>query len=140
MPVKEVNKSEEVRKLHKSGVKKGSEIVEKLKARGINVAPSQVYQILAGKKGKKKSKKAASHSGSNGTVVDHAILFVEIGRRNAERTRTAVEARFASRLNQSETPRQAKTGEGFFVCLFGGCRCRCEQKDDGYRKGNADEP
>ena len=32
MPVKEVNKSEEVRKLHKSGVKKGSEIVEKLKS------------------------------------------------------------------------------------------------------------
>ena len=78
MPVKEVNKSEEVRKLHKSGVKKGSEIVEKLKARGINVAPSQVYQILAAKKGKKKSKKmAASHSGSNGTVVDHAVVFVK---------------------------------------------------------------
>ena len=61
MPVKEVNKSEEVRKLYKSGVKSGSEIVAKLKTRGINVAPSQVYQIISGKKGKK-SKKAGEPS------------------------------------------------------------------------------
>ena len=80
MPVKEkVNKSDEVRKLLASGVKSGSEIVAKLKSRGINVAPSQVYQILAGKKGKKTSKKKSGHSvGSNGShaVLDHAVTFV----------------------------------------------------------------
>jgi hypothetical protein len=78
MPVKEkLNKSEEVRKLHKSGVKTASEIMAKLKARGITVAPAQVYQILAGKKGKKKSKKSATgHSGERETIVDHAVVFV----------------------------------------------------------------
>lgn len=81
MPVKEVNKSDEVRKLYKSGVKTGSEIVAKLKSRGINVAPSQVYQIISGKKGKKKSKKSqttvASHTAEKETVVDHAVIFVK---------------------------------------------------------------
>ena len=78
MPVKEVNKSEEVRKLHKGGVKTASEIMAKLKARGITVAPSQIYQVLAGKKGKKKSKKkAASHSGERETIIDHAVIFVK---------------------------------------------------------------
>jgi hypothetical protein len=79
MPVKEkVNKSEEVRKLKASGVKSASEIMAKLKARGITVAPAQVYSILAGKKGKKKSKKkAASHSGGRETIVDHAVIFVK---------------------------------------------------------------
>src|SRR4029077_15507359 len=72
-----INKSEEIRKLHASGVTSGSEIVSKLKARGINVAPSQVYQIIARKKGKKASKKKMGQSaGSNGTVIDHAVLFV----------------------------------------------------------------
>ena len=48
MPVKEkVNKSEEVRKIHKSGVKSASEIVEKLKAQGIKVTPALVYNVLS---------------------------------------------------------------------------------------------
>jgi hypothetical protein len=79
MPVKELNKSEEVRKLHKSGIKTGSEIVARLKSRGINVAPSQVYQIISGKKGKKskKSKKmATNHSTGKADVIDSAVLFV----------------------------------------------------------------
>ena len=56
MPVKEkVNKSEEVRKIHKSGVKSASEIVEKLKAKGIKVTPALVYNVLSNqKKGQKK--------------------------------------------------------------------------------------
>jgi hypothetical protein len=59
MAVKEkVNKSEEVRKLRASGVTSASEIMAKLKARGIKIAPAQVYQVLAGKKGKKKGKKS----------------------------------------------------------------------------------
>ena len=82
MPVKEINKSEEVRKLHKSGVKSASEILAKLKARGITVAPAQVYQVLANKKGKKKSKKrlataSQSGSGERETVIDHAVVFVK---------------------------------------------------------------
>lgn len=81
MPVKEkINKSEEVRKLKASGVKSASEIMAKLKARGISVAPAQVYTILAGKKGKKKSKKAKNHvtghSTGSETVIDHAVVFV----------------------------------------------------------------
>ena len=82
MPVKEkLNKSEEVRKLHKSGVKTASEIISKLKARNITVAPAQVYAILAGKKGKKKAKKSkqldAIPSAEKPTVVDHAVIFVK---------------------------------------------------------------
>jgi hypothetical protein len=78
MPVKEkVNKSDEVRKMYASGVKTGSEIVAKLKAKGINVAPSQVYQILAKKKGKKTTKKSPGRAvGGDGTVLDHAVTFV----------------------------------------------------------------
>jgi hypothetical protein len=78
MPVKEVNKSEEVRKLHASGVKSASEIVAKLKARGIKIAPTQVYGVLAKKKGKKKSKKpAAILPTEKETVVDYAVVFVK---------------------------------------------------------------
>ena len=78
MPVKEkVNKSEEVRKLYASGIKSGSEIVAKLKSKGISVAPSQVYQIISGKKGKTTTKKKSGQSvGSNDTVIDHAVVFV----------------------------------------------------------------
>ena len=85
MPVKtKLNKSEEVRKLHKSGVKSASEIMAKLKARNITVAPAQVYSILAGKKGKKKKKKAHQETNSEVTplarhevVIDTAVLFVK---------------------------------------------------------------
>ncbi len=85
MPVKvKLNKSEEVRKLHKSGVKSASEIMAKLKARNITVAPAQVYAILAGKKGKKKGKKATQETNSEATplarheiVIDTAVLFVK---------------------------------------------------------------
>jgi hypothetical protein len=78
MPVKEkLNKSEEVRKLHKSGIKSAAEIMAKLKARSITVAPAQVYAILAGKKGKKKSKKVATnHSSEKSDVIDTAVVFV----------------------------------------------------------------
>jgi len=78
MPVKEkVNKSEEVRKLHKSGVKSAPEIMAKLKARGITVAAAQVYSILAKKKGKKAKKNMpANHPAEKETVVDHAVIFV----------------------------------------------------------------
>jgi Fe2+ or Zn2+ uptake regulation protein len=78
MAVKEkVNKSEEVRKLHKSGVKSASEIMAKLKARGITIAPAQVYQVLAKKKGKKKNNsQGAGHSSEHATVIDTAVLFV----------------------------------------------------------------
>lgn len=80
MAVKEkVNKSEEVRKLRASGVKSASEIMAKLKSRGIKIAPAQVYQILSGKKGKKKSRKSmpANQSADKETVVDHAVVFVK---------------------------------------------------------------
>lgn len=79
MPVKEkVNKSEEVRKLHASGVKSASEIVAKMKSRGIKVTDGLVYSVLASKKGKKKSKKAAAiHPAEKETVVDHAVIFVK---------------------------------------------------------------
>jgi hypothetical protein len=78
MPVKtKINKSEEVRKLNASGVKSASEIMTKLKSRGISVAPAQVYSILSGKKGKKKSKKhSGSHSSGNETIIDTAVVFV----------------------------------------------------------------
>jgi hypothetical protein len=76
MPVKELNKSEEVRKLHASGVKSASEIVAKLKARGIKIAPTQVYSVLAKKKGKKAKKAEAIHPAEKETVVDHAVIFV----------------------------------------------------------------
>jgi hypothetical protein len=78
MPVKEkVNKSEEVRKLHSSGVKSASEIVAKMKARGIKIAPTQVYSVLAKKKGKKAKKAAAIHPAEKETVVDYAVVFVK---------------------------------------------------------------
>jgi hypothetical protein len=73
MAVKEVNKSEEIRKLHASGIKSGSVIVKKLKARGIKVAPSQVYQIISGKKG---AAKKVVHSNGHGDVLDTAVSFV----------------------------------------------------------------
>jgi hypothetical protein len=79
MPVKEkVNKSEEVRKLRASGVTSASEIMAKLKSRGIKIAPAQVYSILATKKGKKKSKKnkQVNQSAEKETVVDYAVVFV----------------------------------------------------------------
>jgi hypothetical protein len=78
MPVKEVNKSEEVRKLYAGGLKSASEIMAKLKARGISVAPAQVYSILAKKKGKKAKKNMpAHHPAEKETVVDHAVVFVK---------------------------------------------------------------
>jgi hypothetical protein len=78
MPVKEkVNKSEEVRKLHASGVKSASEIVAKMKAKGIKIAPTQVYSVLAKKKGKKAKKTVATDSAEKETVVDHAVIFVK---------------------------------------------------------------
>ena len=75
MPDKEtVNKSAEIRKLHTSGVKSASEIVSKLKTQNIKVTPALVYNVLATKKAKKKSKKkAANHSGQRETIVDHAV-------------------------------------------------------------------
>jgi hypothetical protein len=80
MPVKELNKSDEVRKLYKGGVKSATDIA-KLKARGIDVAPSQIYQIIAklkGKKGKKKANVAeAEHMPEKETVIDHAVVFVK---------------------------------------------------------------
>jgi hypothetical protein len=78
MPVKEkVNKSEEVRKLHTSGVKSANEIVAKLKARNIKIAPTLVYSVLAKKKGKKAKKAAAIHPAEKETVVDYAVVFVK---------------------------------------------------------------
>ena len=53
----------------------GSAIVAKLKARGIKVNPSQVYALLAKKKGKK-AKKQSGKSSANGSTLDHAIVFV----------------------------------------------------------------
>ena len=79
MPVKEkVNKSEEVRKIHSSGVKSASEIVAALKSKGIKVTPALVYNVLASKKGKKKSKKSkpATQSSRNGDFIDNAVVFV----------------------------------------------------------------
>jgi len=80
MPVKQLNKSDEVRKLYKNGVKSASEIGAKLKTRGIEVAPSQIYQIIAKLKGKKPkskpSKPTASHSSKHETVIDSAVVFV----------------------------------------------------------------
>ncbi len=83
MPVKEkVNKSEEIRKLHASGLQSGSEIFAKLKARGIKVTPAQVYTVLAThrQKGKKKKstkgRRSAPPTSGNETIVDHAVVFV----------------------------------------------------------------
>jgi hypothetical protein len=78
MPVKEkVNKSEQIRKLHASGVKSASEIVAKLKTQGITATTALVYNVIATKKGKKKSKKkATSHSGGNETMIDTTVMFV----------------------------------------------------------------
>jgi hypothetical protein len=73
--VMKLNKSEEVRKLIAGGVTSGPEIMAKLKTRGIKIAPAQVYQILAKKKGKK-AKKQAGKSNANGSTLDHAIVFV----------------------------------------------------------------
>jgi hypothetical protein len=82
MPVKEkVNKSAEIRKLHASGVKSASDIVSKLKTQNIKVTPALVYNVLATKKGKKKSKKAkqdqADSSTEKVTIIDHAVVFVK---------------------------------------------------------------
>jgi hypothetical protein len=82
MPVKEkVNKSEEIRKLHASGVKSAAEIVSKLKSQNIKVTPALVYNVLASKKGKKKSKKSREHHVASPTekmtVIDHAVVFVK---------------------------------------------------------------
>jgi arginine repressor len=78
MPVKsKVNKSEAIRKLHASGVESASEIVEKLKSKGLKVTAALVYSVLAAKKSNKKSKKKpSSHSAGNETVIDTAVLFV----------------------------------------------------------------
>jgi hypothetical protein len=82
MPVKELNKSAEIRKLHKSGVRSATEIVAKLKARGIEVAPALVYNVLSNSKKKKGAKrKGKGHqptlaSSGNDSVIDHAVLFV----------------------------------------------------------------
>jgi hypothetical protein len=83
MPVKEkVNKSAEIRKLHASGLKSASEIVAKLKDQGIKATPALVYNVLANKKSKNKSKKrlataSQSGSGEKQTVIDTAIVFVK---------------------------------------------------------------
>lgn len=82
MAVKEkVNKSQEIRKLHSSGVKSASEIVATLKTQGIKVTPTLVYNVLAAKKGKKKAKNQATatathHPQEKETVIDHAVVFV----------------------------------------------------------------
>jgi len=81
MAVKGLNKSDEMRRLYKSGIKSASEIGAKLKARGINVADSQISQVIAklkGKRGKKKAKaaEAAEHPPEKETVIDHAVVFV----------------------------------------------------------------
>jgi GMP synthase PP-ATPase subunit len=78
MPVKQkVNKSAEIRKLHASGVTSATEIVAKLKAQGIRVTPTLVYNVIASKRGKRSVKeKAASQSSRNETVIDTAVLFV----------------------------------------------------------------
>ncbi len=113
MAVKEkLNKSEEVRKLHKSGVKSASEIMAKLKARNITVAPAQVYAILAGKKGKKKAKKAKQQetnerSGSPSTTRNrhrHRRAVRKTIGRNAEGERTAHKAFAAAPLKRAITP------------------------------------
>jgi hypothetical protein len=80
MPVKEVNKSEEIRKLKAAGVHSAGDIVAKLKGRGITVAPALVYNVLANAKAKRrgrKAKHAAARSNGNETVIDHAIVFVK---------------------------------------------------------------
>jgi hypothetical protein len=74
-----VNKSEEIRKLYRSGTTSASEIVAKLKARGIKVVPAQVYQAMSkNKKAAKKNTNAKSRQSANGkqSVLDDAIVFV----------------------------------------------------------------
>jgi hypothetical protein len=67
--------------LYKRGVKSASEIGAKLKARGVNVADSQIYQVIAkmkGKRGKKTAKAAAAPNDApeKETVTDYAVMFV----------------------------------------------------------------
>jgi hypothetical protein len=74
-----VYKSEEIRKLHASGVTSAAEIVSKLKTRGIKVVPAQVYQAVSKKK--KAVKKPASSNGAPAasgkySVLDDTIVFV----------------------------------------------------------------
>ena len=77
MPVKQkLNRSAEIRKLHSSGVQSASDIVAKLKSRGIKVTPALVYSVLASKKGKKQSKKKSAHPSGKADVLDTAVLFV----------------------------------------------------------------
>ena len=78
MAVKAVNKSEEIRKLHSSGVKSASEIVAKLKTQGIKVTPALVYNVLSNHKSKKTSKKhkPATQSSRNEDFIDNAVVFV----------------------------------------------------------------
>lgn len=73
-----VNKSAEVRKLRASGVTSAKEIVTKLRARGIKVAPSQVYQALRSSKKKRPQSKTgiAIKNGAQTDVLDTAIVFI----------------------------------------------------------------
>jgi hypothetical protein len=49
-----------------------------MKARGIKIAPTQVYSVLAKKKGKKAKKAAAAiHPAEKETIVDYAVVFVK---------------------------------------------------------------
>jgi len=48
-----------------------------LKSRNIKIAPTQVYTVLAKKKGKKAKKATANHSAEKETVVDYAVVFVK---------------------------------------------------------------
>src|SRR5262245_59546050 len=82
MPVKEVNKSAEIRKLHANGTRSAAEIVAALKSKGVNVSPALVYNVLSNDKkkkgGKRKSKRGSSapQASSNDTVLDHAVTFI----------------------------------------------------------------
>lgn len=81
MVTKKVNKAEEIRQLMKSGIKKPSEIVTKLKAKGIDVAMSQVYDQVSKKRRKKKDKKAIALNGSpkpnkGSELLENAVVFV----------------------------------------------------------------
>src|SRR5262245_11207274 len=92
-----VNKSEEVRKLHSSGVTSAKEIMEKLKSRGIKVAPAQVYQVISKKKKRRGKKQDAEPTAEKPTVVDHAIVFVRAaGGMNKAREMLAKLAQLAS--------------------------------------------
>lgn len=78
MPAKAgVSKSEEVRRLFKNGTKSAPEIVAHLKSRGIDVAHSQVYQVLSTLKSKRGRKaKASKVSDAHDTIIDTAVVFV----------------------------------------------------------------